>query len=477
MKTIIRGGDVVGFDGTRHTLIRNGIVVMDGRVIVHVGESYAGRADVEIDAAGMLVAPGLINLHTHTILQVGEIAMLDGGDRPLYGSVYLACQPRRVSGHLLQVPFEDHVRAHRYSLATLLRGGCTTVLEMGATSGQPDSVPEAARGLGVRLYAAAGFRSAHYYYDGQDALKYDWDEQRGEAGLDSAVAFIRKWNGAENGRIHAFMNPRNADTCTPQLLRRAYAAAQDLDVPMQVHTAQHLLEFHEILRRTNLTPVQYLASLGVLGPRTTLGHCVYVTGHSKTGLPGNLDLRVIAESGASVAHCPLEFVRDGHVMESFHRYRTAGINVALGTDTCPRDLLQEMRLALHASRLIEGTFREPTSRDLLEAATLAGARALNRPDLGRLAPGAAADVILVRVNSFLLGPFNDPVKALVHGASAGDVHTVIVDGEVVVRNGGLMHDSEDDLLRDAQRVAQRLLEHMDWPDKASVIAEGGVGTT
>ncbi len=465
MAIVIRGGDVVGFDGTQHTLIRNGVVVIEGGTITHVGESFAGRGDEEINAMGMLVAPGLINLHTHTILQVGEIVMLDRGERPLYGSVYLTCQPREVGNHRLDLSFTDHVRAHRYSLATLLRGGCTTVLEMGATSGSPDAVPEAARGIGVRLYAAAGFRSAHYYYDDQNALHYDWNERRGEEGLESAIAFIHKWDGAESGRIRAFMNPRNADTCTPHLLQRAHAAACDLDVPMQVHTAQHLLEFHEILRRTNLTPVQYLASLNVLSPRTTLGHCVYVTGHSKTGIPGQRDLQIIAESGASVAHCPLEFVRDGHVMESFHRYRTAGINIALGTDTSPRDLVQEMRLALHACRLVEGAFNRPTAWEMLQAATLAGAKALNRSDLGRLATGAAADVILVRVNSFLLGPFDDPVKALVHGASAGDVHTVIVGGQVVVRDGKLVHANEDDLLEDAREVAEMMLDRLDWPEK------------
>jgi cytosine/adenosine deaminase-related metal-dependent hydrolase len=122
-------------------------------------------------------------------------------------------------------------------------------------------------------------------------------------------------------------------------------------------------------------------------------------------------------------------------MISFDRYRTAGVNMALGTDTYPRDIINEMRLASATNKLVEGDVLAAPAETVFEAATLGGARALGRDDLGRLAPGAKADLTIVDLGDPRIGVVRDPIRSLVQSASGRDVTTVVVDGRVVVERG------------------------------------------
>src|SRR5262249_2126031 len=148
--------------------------------------------------------------------------------------------------------------------------------------------------------------------------------------------------------------------------------------------------------------------------------------------------------------------RRGNGLESFHRYRAAETNVGLGTDTYPRDLISEMRWASLVCKIVEHDFTLATSADVFAAATLGGARALGRDDLGRLAPGAKADVVIVDMAKLRIGPYRDPIRALVQCGTADDVEQVLVDGRVVVDGGRVLGVDERRLLADAQREAERL---------------------
>ena len=250
--------------------------------------------------------------------------------------------------------------------------------------------------------------------------------------------------------------PYQVDTCSPALLRATRQAADELGVGIEIHAGQNLLEFHEILRRHSMTPVEYLADTGLLGPDAIVGHCIISTAHHLAALPGGRDLEILARSGASVAHCPLVFARRGNALESFSKFRRAGVNVGLGTDTYPRDLISEMRWAANLCKIAERDFTAGTAAEVFTAATLGGAAALRRPDLGRLAPGAKADVVLINMRSLRMGPYRDPIKALVQCGTGDDVDQVIVDGRTVVEAGRVVGVDEDKLLAAAQAEADRL---------------------
>jgi cytosine/adenosine deaminase-related metal-dependent hydrolase len=129
------------------------------------------------------------------------------------------------------------------------------------------------------------------------------------------------------------------------------------------------------------------------------------------------------------------YVRQGKILGSFSRYREMGINMPLGTDTFPQDMIVEMRWAAQACKWVDRNANHGTAREVFNAATLGGARALGRDDIGRLAPGAKADITIIDLSKLHIGPVDDPIKSMVYAASGSDVDTVLVDGKIVVEGG------------------------------------------
>ena len=136
----------------------------------------------------------------------------------------------------------------------------------------------------------------------------------------------------------------------------------------------------------------------------------------------------MADAGCSVAHAVWVFARRGILMESFARYKAAGVNMSLGTDTNPQSVIEAMRWAAVCSKIVERSTQATTAADAFDAATLGGARALGRDDLGRIAPGARADLVLWKAASWAMTPLRDPIKNIVFNATAEDVDRVYVDG-------------------------------------------------
>jgi cytosine/adenosine deaminase-related metal-dependent hydrolase len=466
MKTLIQGGDIVAYHEGGHRLLRGGVLVIEDDRVAFLGRRHDGPVDRRIDAAGKLVIPGLVNVHCHATTEAGGRLIADAGRRDFFQNGFLNynASPPGVPGLDARA---DRTLGGRFALVELLRNGCTTVVEMGAAD---DALVATAAEIGIRAYLAPGFKSATYRVGAGGQLVYEWDEEDGFRGLERARRFIERHHGAHGGRVRGMLFPLQVDTCSAELLRATRKAADELAVGLEIHAGQNLLEFHEMLRRTGRTPVEFLADCDVLGPDAILGHCIVSTAHHLAALPQGRDLEILARSGASVAHCPLVFARRGNALESFHRYRAAGINVGLGTDTYPRDLIAEMRWASLICKIVEHDFTLATSAEVFEAATVGGARALRRDDLGRLCPGAKADVVVLDLAKLRIGPYRDPIRALVQCATADDVERVLVDGRVVVEGGRVVGVDEDRLLADAQREAERLwasVPHWDWQGRTA----------
>ena len=452
MRTLIQNGDIVAYHEGSHRLLRDGALVLEEDRVAFVGRQYAGPADRRIDAGGGLVIPGLVNIHCHATTEAGGRLIADAGRRDFFHNGFLNynASPPGVPGLDARA---DRSLGGRFALVELLRNGCTTVVEVGAGD---DALVATAGEIGVRAYLTPGFKSAVYRVGPTGQLAYEWDHEDGFRGLDRARAFIERHHGAHGDRVRGMLFPLQVDTCSAELLRATRKAADELGVGIEIHAGQNLLEFHEMLRRHGRTPVEFLADCGLLGADAILGHCIVSTAHRLAALPQGRDLELLAASGATVAHCPLVFARRGNALESFHRYRAAGINVGLGTDTYPRDLISEMRWASLLCKVVEHDFTLATSADVFSAATLGGARALGRADLGRLAPGAKADVVIVDLAKLRIGPYRDPIRALVQCGTADDVAHVLVDGRTVVEGGRVVGVDERRLLADAQREAERL---------------------
>lgn len=455
--TLVRGGWIVAFQQHEHRLLRDGVVVFAGDRIVHVGRSYARPVDREIDARRHLVMPGLISTHTHIGVREGDRLILDRGRRDVMRSGFLNFMPRHRAGGPGFLDAQDLEASLRFGMALLVRNGVTTALEMGG-GGQDGgaTMTRLAGECGLRLYYSPLFTAGDYEVDGHGRLHIVWDERRGLEQLDRACRYIETNQDACDGRVKGILVLNEFFLSTPTLRRRAQAAAQALGVGLTLHVAEQLYEFHDTVRTTGRTPVGVLDDEGLLGPGVILGHCLYVAGHSMTAYPHAGDIEAVARSGSTVAHAPLTFARRGVALESFQRYLDAGVNLALGTDTYPLDLLSEMRVAAMMGKVVTGNHEAATARDVFTAATLGGARALGREDLGRLAVGARADIVLVDFANLTIGPIHDPIRALVHLATAEMIDTVIVAGRPLVEGKRLLLLDEARVLEAARASTQRV---------------------
>src|SRR5256886_158505 len=268
--------------------------------------------------------------------------------------------------------------------------------------------------------------------------------------------------------------PAQLDTCSVELLKATRRAADENGLRISIHAAMNMVEFHHILREHGRTSLQLLSDIGFLRHDVLLGHCVFHAHHSWAHYPYIDDLKLLADSGASVAHAPYKYAKMGIMLESFERYRRLGINVALGTDTFPQDLISEMRLAGLMCRFAEGSFRVGRAQDVFDAATLGGARALGRDDLGRLAPGAKADIVIVDLetrDSLRFGPVRDPIKALVECGIGDDVITVIVDGIVRMRDRVIPGVDLAAVRREAQAAGEGVWQRVQEGDPLARTAE------
>jgi 5-methylthioadenosine/S-adenosylhomocysteine deaminase len=457
----IDGSWVLAHDGTGPVLLTDGSVIADRGKITYVGPRRgAPTAPVILGGPGRFVLPGLINLHVHASSQVAERLFADAGRPDVQNCGFLNYLPRSEAGGGRSLSaFEDPEVAGKLTLWNLLRSGTTTLVEIGGELGGIENLrrfAELCGELGVRAYLGPGYAGATWVYDAADQLGLVWDEAAGLEGLDRATAFIEEHNGTWEDRIRGMLFPLETATSTPRLLGETLARARQLGVPISIHAAETLVEWHEVTRRERCTPLGYLEREGFLEHPVVLGHAVFTDTHSATSWHAAEDIDRLAAGQATVAHCPLVFARRGFALESFDRYRRAGVRVGMGTDAYPQDLLMEMRIGSLLAKVTDRSFASGQPSDLLDAATIGGADALGRPDLGRLAVGAAGDMVVADLRRLTIGPVNDPVRALVHEATADDLEYVVIGGRIVKDGDGVAGIDPGELRSATDAVARSI---------------------
>ena len=459
MRIMLQAGHIIAYQDGGHRHLRDGVVVWEDDAIIHVGQHFAGAVGDVIIAPEAIVTPGFINTHAHLAdSPLDKSFVEDRGSRQFYLSGLFEYLPTRSAA-----ADEDGARAGlAYSMAELLQTGTTTVLEIGA---HPEWTVEEADRVGLRLYMGYSYRSGRWLTNDGRTVSYEWDEAAGLAGLARAERFIADYDGRSNGRIKGYLSPAQVDTCTADLLQRSRAAATSLGVPLALHVSQSVNEFQEMTRRHGRTPIEWLADIGFLGPDVILGHCIIPAGSSWANYAGD-DVGILADTGSNVAHCVWVFARRGIVMESFARYLARGVGMTLGTDTCPQSMIEGLRWTAAASKWADRRTETATAADVFTAATLGGARALGRDDLGRIAPGAKADLLIWDGASITLTPLRDPIKNIVYSAQASDLRDVVIDGAFRMRDRVIPGVDPAALTRDVQAAAERMWSRMAEVDHA-----------
>ena len=320
------------------------------------------------------------------------------------------------------------------------------------------------------------FRSGEWYTnDGKEVLYRWFDEKSVERNFKQSLEIIDEAERHNSGRLKGMLNPAQVDTCSEDLIKKSVKAAEERGIPMQVHASQSVFEFREMVKRHNMTPIEWLDSLGALGPNTIIGHGINTDRHPWVNFhtqytPDN-DVARLARTGTTVAHCSRAFAQWGDMMRSLGAYRAEGVNMALGTDAYPIDLIEEMRTALLLSKVSSGHVDLLKTEDIFEIATLGAAKGLNRDDIGRLSVGAKADVVLIDLKHPNLRPLRDPLKCLIHSGTADAVRDVYVDGNLVVSDRKVLTMDQDAILDELQAGQARVMENMPSADYANRSAD------
>jgi 5-methylthioadenosine/S-adenosylhomocysteine deaminase len=459
MQTLIRNALIVTMN-EHNDVIEKGSIVIDVDRILYVGPSEwtpMGQFDRTIDADRMIAMPGMVNSHCHSPANLVR-GMLASRPLEIWRAYY--------RGALRDMRDEDFYASALLGGMEMLKSGATTVLDhffgnqacrfMGA-----GAAIQAMRDLGLRHVVSLTLSDKNYEETiplGETAANLDDEIKRmsqtemktTKAWLDECEAFIDAFYAPEKLTI-CCPGPSAVQRCTDELLIGAAAIARRRNVPMHIHLAEtkaqqvmgRKLYGHSLLR--------HLDSLGILGANLSLAHSIWIEPE---------DIELFAKSAATPVHNPASNLRLGSGLAPIHRFLSAGVRVALGTDGAASNDGQNMFDALRLVALIHhqagSDFNQwVTPAQALAMATRNGARAFGL-DAGALAPGKLADLVLLRRDTPAFTPLNDVMSQLVFCENGSSVDTVLVNGEVVVEGGRCMRIDEKEILQLATRARERL---------------------
>ena len=431
---LIQNGIVVTMD-PRGALLDDGAVAIRDGAIVEIGESgtLAARYDAKqrIDARGMVVMPGIVNLHFHSdnfSRGVGEHLGLEQWLDTIYYPMLAAMSPADVE------------KAGMLAYAEAIKSGTTCVNDMYI---KLTALADAAERIGIRAVLSS---------EGADLVA-------GQESLEDNERALLERNGSAGGRISFRFGVEWVPVCSPAYIRRCRELADRHGVGIHVHLNESKAEVEMCRASYGKPPVEHVHELGLLGPDVVAAHCVWLT---------DREIEILRETGTHISHNPVSNAKLGNGIARVVDFLAAGITVGLGTDDAPcnnnNDMFEVMK---YASLFQKATHTDASllpSAQVLKMATIDGARALGLEDqIGSLEPGKRADVILVNTRVPSLTPLftgkNSNVTAhLVFAAHGDNVDTVIIDGRVVMRGRVLQTADEQRVIAEATQAASTVIK-------------------
>ena len=427
MKTLIRGATVITVNENFH-IIHDADVVIEQESITYVGaqKEWRDQFDKVINGRGKLLSPGFVNAHGHAAM---SLLRSYADDVPL-----MYWLEKRIWPIEAKLKREDVYWGSMLAMVEMLKGGTTTFTDMYFFM---DQVAEAAEESGIRAVLSRGLVGI-----GEMADK----------GLEESEQFVQAWQG-RGGRITTMLGPHAPYTCPPHYLKRIMTLQEKLKVPIQIHLSETTDEVERIREQYGVSPTVLLKDIGLFTKPVLAAHCVHLTAD---------DLDILKEFDVHVAHNPGSNLKLGSGISPVPDMLKRGITVGLGTDGAASnnnlDMMEEMRLA---ALLHKGSRMDPTAitaRDALAMATRESAKAVFLDDVGVVAAGMKADLIMLDLRKPHLTPLHDLVAHLVYAAQPSDITLVMVNGKILVEDGNMITLDEENIMYQAQQRAMHLVQ-------------------
>ncbi len=423
----IRNGIILTMDDDMRVL-NPGSVGISGDEIKYVGKEDC-KGEIEIDARGCVVIPGLVNCHTHSPMTLFRNAV---EDQPLEKWLKEYVWP--VEARLKP----EHVRAGaRLAAAEMALSGTTCFNDMYFFM---EEVAKAAAEIGIRAVLSEG-------------LVELFSDRASEEVLRRGVSFAEKYHGWK-GLVYAMLGPHAEYSCGLEFLRRVREEADRLGVGIHIHVAEVKPPVDEFVKKYGKTPVKAFDEIGFLKSDVVIAHGIYLTDE---------DLEIIRNRGAAIAYNPVSNMKLASGAARVDEMLRLGIKVGLGTDgpgsNNTLDMLQDMKFAALLQKLKYMNPRSLPAKAVVRMATRGGAEALNLDNLiGSIEVGKKADITIIDTRKIRYLPVRDPYTALAYCSSGSDVKDVIVNGRIIVRDGELQTADLENIVEEFEKAVSELFQ-------------------
>jgi 5-methylthioadenosine/S-adenosylhomocysteine deaminase len=438
-RKLIRDAVILTMDA-QNTILKGDVLIVDN-VIAAIGENLDEQAEITIDAGGKVLLPGFVQTHIHlcqTLFRgrADDLALIDWLRQKIWP--------------LEAAHDEDSVYySALLGLGELIRSGTTTILDM-ETVHYTEAAFRAIEESGMR--ALSGKVMMDHGTEVPLAL-----QEKTENSLQMSVDLLERWHGAANGRIQYAFCPRFVVSCTEELLIGVRDLSEQYKVKVHTHASENLDEIALVEAERGMRNVIYLDHIGLAKPNLILAHSIWLSDEEK---------RIIRDRGVKVTHCPGSNMKLASGIAQVPELMREGIPVGIGADGAPcnnnLDMFQEMRLTAFIQKIQHG----PTvmdARTVLRMATMGGAEVLGmEKEIGSIEVGKFADMQLLDLEDFHVYPSYDAdlFSRVVYAATRGDVHTVFIDGEIVMENKMVITIDRKRVLSESNRVLKGLLKRI-----------------
>jgi len=422
-------------------IIQNGSIMIDNGRISRVGKAAPladARADRVIDGRHLVVTPGFVNGHMHISYAHAVRGIFPDN---------LASPLAHVFKLQMAMTEEEEYLTTLLGLVELVKNGTVCFVDPGSTK-FPDACLQAYEDAGIRviLGECVSDREAPF-----PLPRYSADES-----VKRTVAFLDKWQGRLEGRIRAWAMPFSPETCSPALMIALKRVADERHTWLTLHHGSGPQALKDYQSRHGKTPTEYLESIGVLGSNVVLAHSL--------GLVDS-EIECLARTGTTVAMCPVTAAKGGRGVAEHGRMPellAKGVKVALGCDSPNNsnhlDIVRAMNMAAIQYKDARQDTRLIPAESALEMATLIGAQALGVADeIGSVETGKKADLVLFDTQRPEWQALFNPVNNLVYNADGRSVHTVIINGRVIVDAYKQSFVDEPKLYAKVQAVGEQLM--------------------